>query len=281
MGWLIAAVAAMLIGISKTGVPGLGILAVVLFATVIPEGKSLGVVLPILMIADLFAVAYFRRRAHWPSLIRLVPATLIGILIGYMTLSLIPATYINRLIGVMVLGLLVMQVLRETGRLGGEHLPNRWWFPAAMGLLAGFATMVANAAGPITILYLVAMRLDKMRFMGTAAWFYLIFNWVKFPFLAGWIRLPFFEPRAFITAESLLFDAKLIPAIVVGVALGIFALKRIPQKTFQRIVLALAALQLAILGGSRPPAKSPETAPTHQEQADPSPSSPDHTVHKE
>ena len=232
----------MLIGISKTGVPGLGILAVTLLAMVFPEGKSLGVMLPMLMVADVFAVGYFRRRAHWQSLARLIPTTLAGIVIGYLTLDLIGPRHINRLIGGMVLGLLVMQALRQKGLLGGEYVPHRWVFACSMGLLAGFATMIANAAGPITIIYLLAMRLDKMRFMGTAAWFYLIFNWVKVPFQAD---------LGLISTESLLFDAKLIPAILAGALLGIFALKHIPQKAFQYVVLVLAAAagaRLLILG---------------------------------
>ena len=147
--------------------------------------KSLGVMLPILMMADVFAVGYFRRRAHWQSLARLIPTTLAGIVIGYLMLDLIGPRHINRLIGGMVLGLLMMQALRQKGLLGGEHVPHQWVFACSMGLLAGFATMIANAAGPITIIYLLAMRLDKMRFMGTAAWFYLIFNWVKVPFQAN------------------------------------------------------------------------------------------------
>lgn len=238
IGWLIAIAAAMLIGISKTGIPGLGILAVTLLALVFPEGKSLGVMLPILMVADVFAVGYFRRRAHWQSLARLIPTTLAGIVIGYLTLDLIGPMHVNRLIGGIVLGLLVMQALRQKGLLSGEHVPHRRVFAWSMGLLAGFATMVANAAGPITILYLLAMRLDKMRFMGTAAWFYLIFNWVKVPFQAN---------LGLISTESLIFDAKLIPAILAGVLLGIFALKRIPQKAFQYVVLVLASIAAARL----------------------------------
>lgn len=232
----------MLIGISKTGIPGLGILAVALLAVVFPEGKSLGIMLPILMVADVFAVGYFRRRAHWQSLVRLIPATLAGIVIGYFTLDFLEPMHINRLIGGIALGILVMQALRQKGLLGGEHVPHQWIFACSMGLLAGFATMVANAAGPITIVYLLAMRLDKMRFMGTAAWFYLIVNWVKVPFQAN---------LGFISAESLIFNTKLIPAILVGALLGIFVLKRIPQKAFQYVVLVLAAVvgaRLLILG---------------------------------
>ena len=189
--------------------------------------------LPMLMVADIFAVAYFRRRAHWHSLRRLILPTLVGIFIGFLILKAVPSAHVNRLIASIVLALLLVQVLRDFGLLAGDHVPHQWWFAWTIGLFAGLATMLANAAGPITVIFFLAVGLEKVEFMGTAAWFYLIFNWVKVPLQLN---------LSLITRQTLLVDALLIPAILAGALLGLLALHRIPQKKFHYLVIALAAL---------------------------------------
>ena len=111
-------------------------------------------------------------------------------------------------------------------------IPMQWWFAAGLGFLAGVATMIVNAAGPIMIVYLLAMRLPKVKFVGTGAWFFFIINWVKVPFSAN---------LELMTAESVKLDLMMLPFIVAGVVMGILILKRLPQKAFIAFVQILAA----------------------------------------
>jgi len=189
--------------------------------------------LPILMVADLAAIAYFRRRAHWHSLVRLLPPTFVGIVIGYFALRFVAPAHVNRLIAAIVLALLILQFLRELGLIAGDHIPHQWWFAVLIGLFAGSATMIANAAGPITVLFFLAIGLSKLEFLGTAAWFYFIVNWLKVPFQTH---------LGFITPQTLLIDAVAIPPILLGAFLGGLLHSRIPQTPLHYRVLALAAV---------------------------------------
>lgn len=101
-----------------------------------------------------------------------------------------------------------------------------------MGLLAGVSTMMANAAGPVMIIYLLAMKLDKTEFIGTRAWFFFLVNWIKVPFSAN---------LELMTIETIKLDLLMLPFVAAGAIAGIFILKRIPQKAFRTVVQILAA----------------------------------------
>lgn len=231
--WIIAVISAMLIGLSKTGLPGVGILCVPLMAAILPAKASTGVVLPLLIFADIFAVAYYHRHAVWPHLIRLMPWALAGIIIGYFIMGHINDAQLKPIIGAIVLIMLGLNYLRNRAAGGQLSIPTQWYFAAAMGLAAGVTTMLANAAGPIMIIYLLAMRLPKNEFIGTGAWYFLILNWVK---------VPFSMHLGLITAASLKFNLVLFPCVALGAAGGIFLLRWIPQKVFNAAVQILAVL---------------------------------------
>ena len=230
-GWIVVALCAMMVGITKTGIPGLGILVVPLMALVLPTRKSTGILLGILILADLFAILYHRRNARWSHVIRLLPAAFAGIVAGFFGLRYVDDRQLKPIIGAIVLVMLGVNYWRT--RAGGEDAPvqARWWFAAGLGFIAGVTTMMANAAGPIMIIYLLAMRLPKIEFVGTGAWFFFIVNWLKVP-LSAKLDL--------MTIESVKFDLMMLPFIAVGAVAGIFFLKRIPQKAFSAVVQVLA-----------------------------------------
>ena len=91
--------------------------------------------------------------------------------------------------------------------------------------------MLANAAGAITAFYFLARRMDKMTFVGTAAWFFFVVNLAKVPFSVD---------LGLINKESLLFDLMLLPVVLAGGVAGRILLKRVPQKLFEWITIALA-----------------------------------------
>jgi uncharacterized membrane protein YfcA len=244
-GWLVAVIGALSIGISKTGVAGLGVLAVAIFTLIFPARASTGIVLPILMVGDVVAVLTYRRNAVWSYLVRLLPWTALGVLAGYFALGALDQQQVGRLIGGILLLITLLQFWRMRSARGveqaGEALGHNLWLAALVGILAGFFTMVSNASGPIMIIYLLAMGLPKIEFMGTSAWFYFILNLSKTPFSLN---------LGLITPQTLLFDALVAPFAILGGLLGYQILKRINQRLFEELALGLtivAAIRL-ILG---------------------------------
>jgi uncharacterized protein len=233
-GWVVVASCAVMVGISKTGLPGMGILFVPLMAMVMPARQSTGAVLGILILADVFAASYYHRSAMWRHIIRLIPATLVGIVAGYFVMKVISDSQLKPIIGVIVVAMLAVNWWRNRKNGDGENVPTEWWFAEVMGFFAGLTTMMANAAGPVMIVYLLAMRLPKVEFVGTSAWFFFIVNWLK---------VPFSMHLGLINVESVKLDFIMLPFIIIGAVLGIVALKKMPQRVFEITiqVLALAA----------------------------------------
>src|SRR4051795_12686116 len=145
--WAILVTASFLIGVSKTGITGLSTFAVSLFALVLPTRSSVGIVLVILISADVIAVTLYRHHAIWSHLWRLFPWAAAGIILGYFAIGRIDDRQVSTLVGAILLVMAVVQWWRQrrTAR-GAEDIPDSFWFAATIGMLAGFTTMVANAA---------------------------------------------------------------------------------------------------------------------------------------
>jgi uncharacterized protein len=215
--WALAVLGAFIAGVAKAGIAGLGILCVAIFTNILPAKQATGLVLPLLIIADMFAVASYRRHTVWRHLGRL------------------DDTAVRRLIGGIIVAMLALHVWRKWAARRGrsdETLVAQApaWFAPATGVLAGFTTQVANAAGPVMTLYLLAMRLPKMEFLGTGAVFFLGLNLFKVPFMAG---------LGMITPASFLTNLMLAPAVVAGALAGRWAVQRINQQWFENIALGL------------------------------------------
>jgi len=231
--WVALAVAAVTIGISKTALPGGSILAIALFAAVLPARTSTAATLLLLMVGDLFALFAYRRHAHWPTLLRLAPAVIAGLLVGFAFLALAGDGVVRRAIGVILLLMIAVTLWRrwKQSRADAVAPPSSGMLLAgAYGTLGGFTTMVANAGGPVMSMYFLATRTPVQVFLGTSAWFFAIINVIKVPFLAG---LGLFE------SPVLLMDAVLAPLVVVGALLGLRVARRMNQRVFDRIVIAL------------------------------------------
>lgn len=230
--WAILVGAALLMGFSKTGLPGAGILAIPLVAWVIDARASTGVVLPMLIAGDIFAVACYRRHADWRHVLRLMPWAITGIFIGYCALGKVTDGQLRPIIGGTILVMLGLNAWRDYLHGDRAPIPTHWSFSAVLGLTAGITTMMANAAGPIMAIYLLAMRLPKNVFVGTGAWYFFLLNSFKVPFS---MHLGLINP------ESLRLNLLLLPAIVLGAVTGIYVLPRVPEKLFTRLVQLLAA----------------------------------------
>ena len=235
---------AFLIGFSKTGVPGAGMPAIALMAEAFPQQTelSVGAMVPLLILGDIFAVIYYRRHANWKRLLELVPYVLLGMIPGYWVFYALDSDWLSTLIGLLILGLLGLHVARIW--LGRDHeVPHQWWLVALMGFLAGFATVVGNAAGPAMTVYFLAKKFDKHEFIGTAAWFFFFVNVSKIPVQVFLLRV--------ITPETLTLDLCVAPFVVLGAVIGAAVHKRISQKAFNTLMLVLAAtfaLRMVVVG---------------------------------
>ncbi len=229
--WALAIAAAFFVGVSKTGIGGLGMLPVVIFAQIMPAKQATGIVLPLLCFGDLMAVASYRQHTQWRFLWKLFPWTAVGVVIGYFALDRIDDRQAKVMIGAIVLVLLALHLARRKKHVGeGEH---GLWFAPTIGVLAGFTTLVANAAGPLMAIYLLAMQLPKMEFVGTGAVFFMLLNWFKVPFMVN---------LGLINAESFSINLWLAPAVFVGAYLGRKILVKMDQRLFENLALILSAL---------------------------------------
>ena len=236
--WVVLALGAAVAGFSKTGIPGSSILFIAIFPNLIPARQATGVVLPMLIFADLFAYFVYRKNLEWRRVGRLLPWALAGVLAGWLALGRGNDAQTARGVGLIIAVMLVLHVWRRRGSADAAVAHAPAWLGPVIGLFAGFTTMVANAAGPVMSLYLLAMRLTKLEFLGTGAAFFLVINWAKVPFA---VQL------GLITPASLQLNLCLFPAVAVGALLGRPVVTRVNQPIFENVVLALPALGAAKL----------------------------------
>jgi uncharacterized membrane protein YfcA len=231
--WSLAALAAFCVGLAKAGFSGMGLVAVIVFASIFGARDSTGVVLPLLIAADIGAVAIYRQHTRWDYVWRTLPPAAVGVIVGTLIMQRLDNASFRPLLGGIILALTLAQLARlRWPDLAGE-LPHSRALALSLGLLAGMTTMMANAAGPLVALYFVAVGLPKFEVVGTLAWFFFLINLFKVPFSVG---------IGVIHGSSLAFDALLIPAVVAGLLAGRWLIGRIRQRTFDALLLTFAAL---------------------------------------
>ena len=239
--WTLAVVAALGMGISKAGFPGMSLVHVVVFALIFGARNSTGIILPMLIVADVLAVRAFQQHARWIYIRRMLPAAVVGIVAGFALMGRLNEAAFAPLIGVIVLVLTVLQA----GRMARPDLladvPHSHAFAWTMGLLAGITTMLANAAGPVVTLYALSVSLPKFELVGTLAWFFFIVNLVKVPF-SVWLGL--------IRTDTLTLNVMLVPAVLAGVAIGRWLTHKVPQRLFDGLLLTFAFVAALRLVGA-------------------------------
>ncbi len=234
--WTILILSAMLIGMSKVGVPGVSLIVIPALAMIFGGKPSTGLLLPMLMLADIFGVTYYHRHADWKNLIRMFPWALGGLFLGVWIGDIVNEYWFKKIISVLVFLSLGLMLRKKKESL---NYPNRWWFAPLMGILGGFATMMGNVAGPVFAIYLLAMDLPKSRFIGTTAWFFLIINFTKFPLqMFVWNN---------IKVDYILINLLLLPAIGIGAYLGILLVKRIPEQSYRTFVILITGISAFLL----------------------------------
>ena len=231
--WLLGIFSAFMIGVAKTGAPGVGTMVAPLMVLTVGDARLAAAwTLPVLSTADVFAVTYWRRHAEARQLFSLIPWVLAGIAGGAVALSLNELA-IRRIIGGIIVGMVVVYLWRRF-----SPNPQVAGNPAFYGICAGFATTVANAAAPVMNLYLLTRKLPKEKFVATGAWFFFVVNLLKSPVYA-WYHL--------YSRASLLFDLLMVPAVLAGALAGRWLIRNMRQSVFEVLVIALTAISCLFL----------------------------------
>lgn len=230
--WIAVGMAAFILGFSKSGIKGIGIIIILILAFVFGEKSSTGMLLPMLISADIVAVNYYNRHAQWRLIKKLLPTMVIGVLVGVWVGDYISEVTFKRVMALIIVSSIAVMWYFE--KLKTQPVPEGKWFSNLAGFLAGFTTMIGNLAGPISNIYFLAMRLPKNEFIGTAAWLFFIINVFKLPFhILVWKT---------VTVQSLALNAVLIPAIVVGFFLGASLVKRISNLNYRRFIIIVTVI---------------------------------------
>jgi uncharacterized protein len=238
--WLWITISAFLIGFSKTGIGAFSMPVIPIIASVFGGKESTGIMLPMLIIGDVFALYYYKRHADWNNIKKLLLWAFVGLACGVIVGNYINDKQFKIVISISVLLCLIILFYTEKKK-DNLQVPNSIWFYALTGILSGFTSMIGNAAGPIFSVYLLAMGFKKNGFMGTNAWFFFIINLSKVP-----LQVLFWHN---ITLKTVLLNLLLIPAIALGAVLGALTIKKINEKIFRYLILimtAVAAIRLLI-----------------------------------
>jgi len=235
---LLFLILAMVSGMAKAGLSGFGLAVVPVMALIFGAKESTGVILPILITADIMAVIYYRRNAVWKHIIRVLPWVAAGIIIALIIGKLINNNQFRVVLISIVWIMLILMLVNDLRKNKSINIPENKFFGAFIGVTGGFSTMIGNAAGPVFNLYFLAMRLPKKEFIGTSAWLYLIMNTGKLPLqVLVWKN---------ISLNSLMLDVIAIPVIALGIFLGIHIVKLLPEN-FYRYFVIITTLVSSIL----------------------------------
>ncbi|MCE7991233.1 MAG: sulfite exporter TauE/SafE family protein [Roseivirga sp.] len=230
--WISIIGSAFVLGLSKSGIKGISIIIVALMVLVFGAKASTGILLPMLLVGDIFAVIYYNRHAQWKYLIRLLPFMMVGVVLGTWIGESLSEEVFRRSMAIVIF--ISVAVMFWWDQRKSKHVPQHIGFAGVMGLTAGFTTMVGNLAGSFANIFFLAMRLPKNAFIGTTAWLFLIINLFKVPFhVFSW---------GTITWETLKIDAVLVLPILIGLFVGIKILKKVNDTLFRRFILIMTGL---------------------------------------
>jgi len=232
ISFLLAFLAALILGLGKAGVKGLGVIIVTIMALVFGGKASTGILIPLMIVADIFAVIYYHKHTQWNFLLKLLPTMVLGVLIGVLIGKNISEVIFKQIMAVLILLTVIIMIWMD--RKKAKDIPNHWFFSSIMGLLSGVTSMIGNLAGSFADIYFLAMRLPKNEFIGTAAWLFLIINVFKLPFhIFVWET---------VTTETIFLNMFFIPAIFIGFFTGVSIVKLINNENYRKFILIATAI---------------------------------------
>ena len=176
---VIIAVLGFMIGLAKGGFGGLGALLTPILALVLPVAQAVGVLLPMLMVGDVFAVYMYWKEWDFDLVKRMLPAGIIGAIAGTALLSWLPPDGLRIVLGIFVLVLVAYKFVSD--RIQAVRYESKPWHAPAAGLLAGVASGMFNNGGPAFSSYLLLQKLRARPFIATSAIYFALLNIIKVP----------------------------------------------------------------------------------------------------
>lgn len=244
--WIFAAIGVLFIGLSKAGFGGgLGMLTTPLCALVFGPKAAVGILLPLLCAGDAFSMVHYWGKWDKKNLKFLLPGIVIGVFIGVQLIGVFSKRQFNVVIGVLAVTFVAFQFVKEyIFRAEGSFAPNhRNGLPFGIG--TGVTSTFAHGAGPVISMFLIPQRMAKELFVGTNVLIFFWVNWIKMPFFIvdqSMLNVPLLAPEAIITWETLKMSLLYLPLVPLGVWLGVWLNRRIPEALFQKFVYALTLL---------------------------------------
>ena len=232
LSFSLAALGAFLLGTSKSGVKGIAVFIVVLFVYAFGARASTGIIMPLLIVGDVFAIVYYNKHANWVYVLKIIPWMLIGVVLG---------TYGGTFFNEQAFTLSMAVLILVTSALMGyweirplKKVPAHWSFAGSLGMLAGFTTMIGNLAGAVINIYFLALRLPKNIFIGTTAYVFFLVNLFKLPFhIWVWETIQW---------ESIQISLYFIPFELLGLFFGVRLVTYIKDTHYRKLILVLTAI---------------------------------------
>lgn len=233
MDWFLLALGAAMLGLDKSGLRGVSIIVVPLFASYFGGKTSASIVLPLLITGDICAVIIYRNKVKLSYLKKMLPAAVAGIAAGMFLGNIVPDSTFKLIMACLVLICLILMVVKEFGK-RELTLPDTMAAHSISGFAGGLSSMMGNAAGPIMSIYLLSLNLQKEFFIGTGALFFFIINLLKLPVQAlVWQSL---------RSDTLVISLILAPSVLIGLFAGAKIVRRIPDRPFRLFILFFTLL---------------------------------------
>ena len=244
---VVLVVVAFLLGFSKTGVIGLGVVMTPLLVSAFPTGLSLGFVVPLSLLGDSLAIAKYRHKVVLRPLLKALPWGIAGTLFGWQIAAALARAYgpaadgkLRVLIGFLMLSVVLLgfYIARHPRMAMAQKTPEgaprvRSWYAASLGSFAGIVGMLTNSGGTIWGVYFSSLGLEVKEIIGTVVWCYAIIALVKMPLSAN---------LGFLTLNSIYLNLALTPIVVAGVLVGPSFSSRFDKAKFGTLTRTCALL---------------------------------------
>jgi uncharacterized membrane protein YfcA len=235
--WAIAIAASVILGISKAGINAVSIVTVTMLAHVFGSRTSTGILLPMLITADILAVWHYKRHTQWPYLVRMLPWMVAGVLLGTWFGKDLDESLFKKVMAGVILFTVAMMIWFDQKK--QVYVPAHWAFAGSLGLSAGFTSMVGNLAGGFSNIYFLSMRLSKVHLIGTSAWLFMLVNTFKLPFhIFAWKT---------VNADSIGINLSLLPFLIIGFFTGIRIVRVMAEERYRQMILWLTAIGVVVM----------------------------------
>ena len=232
-----AALAAGMVGLSKGGLPTIGMLSVPILSLFMSPINAVVMLLPIYIVSDMVGLWLYRKHFSAINLKILIPAGLGGVLVGWLTASLVSDAAVKMMVGLMGVGFVLNAWIKRKNEQAAS--PASWGRGSLWGMVAGFASFISHAGGPPFQVYLLPQKLPKIVFAGTSTLFFTAINLVKLA--------PYHQLRPYDT-EQMMGAVVLIPFALIGTVVGAYLTRKIADEWFFKAVqIGLLAISLKLI----------------------------------